>query len=92
MKSNRLTADDIYHVRRAVCTDRPNGKTTVYGRCIFTGIEYEFEVETAELRAWQNGQSIQYAMPSANADKREFLLSGIAPQGWDKYIKSDKED
>ena len=83
---------EVYTVRRASCLDRLNGKTSVFGKCIFTGVEYEFEVETSELRAWRCGESIQHAMPSADANKREFLLSGITPQGWDKYIKSDEED
>ena len=31
---------------------------------------------------WQNGKSIQNAMPYLTADEREFIMTGITPEEW----------
>jgi hypothetical protein len=36
---------------------------------------------------WQAGEHIQTAMPQLTAPEREFLMSGIPPHKWDKYMK-----
>lgn len=33
---------------------------------------------------WQAGEPIQRAMPEVPAEEREFLISGISPNGWHK--------
>ena len=40
------------------------------------------EAEQARVK----GMLIQEAYPTLSADQREFLLSGIVPQEWDKYF------
>jgi hypothetical protein len=34
---------------------------------------------------------IQNAMPNLSTDDREFLMTGVTPEEWDKYIKNDEE-
>jgi hypothetical protein len=50
--------------------------------CVFTGKEYEVIVPTDGLDRWLCGALIQEAMPTVNAEDREFLISGISPEGW----------
>ena len=33
---------------------------------------------------WQAGKLIQDAFPMLNADQREFLMTGLTPEQWDK--------
>jgi hypothetical protein len=39
-----------------------------------------------EYRAWRNGELIQNAMPNTPIDQREFLISGITPEEWEKVF------
>lgn len=73
MKSKELYAEDL-----------GNGKTRVFGPCVFTGEEYSCEVPTQGLQRFLEGEHAQTAMPSVSADDREFLISGISPAGWKK--------
>ena len=64
----------------------PTHSYTFAGPCVITGIEQEITIPANELFAYRQGQTIQEAMPSLNADQREFLMSGISPEGWNKTI------
>lgn len=35
---------------------------------------------------WQAGKLIQDAFPMLNADQREFLMTGLTPEQWDKIF------
>jgi hypothetical protein len=35
-------------------------------------------------KAWQAGGLVQNAFPMLNADQREFLMTGLTPEQWDK--------
>jgi hypothetical protein len=58
------------------------GKCRVWGNCVFTGEPYEVVVDEEGLRRWFSGDPIQSALPDTDADTREFLISGISPNGW----------
>ena len=63
--------------------DQTDGRTRVWGKCPVTKIGYECWVPTLELEAWLlSGKKIQEALASVSADDREFLKSGISPDGW----------
>ncbi len=58
------------------------------------------EVHTLEIpcsptayRDYMAGKTgmIQEALPNVPAELREFILTGITPEEWDKYIGSDDE-
>lgn len=64
--------------------------------CPFTGqmnsmelpiTPWEFE---AGYDAWKNGAYIQDAMPTLNADQREFIKTGITPQKWAEIYGEDE--
>lgn len=54
------------------------------GKCIVTGKTVSVSIPAKELNAYRRGQLIQVAMPSISANDREFLMSGISGEGWDK--------
>lgn len=46
----------------------------------------------AQIDDWQSGTLIQNAMPHLNADDREFLMTGITPEEWEKTFNATGED
>ena len=40
--------------------------------------------------AWFNGKLAQDAFPFLSASEREFLITGITPEEWDKLFSEDK--
>ncbi len=61
------------------------------GSCIQTKKKYSVRVPKAELYAYRQGiQHIQDAMPSVSPGDREFLMTGISPEGF-KQIFSGGE-
>lgn len=56
--------------------------TIIEGQCRVTKKPYSVRVLTTEYQAWRNGTFIQDAMPNTSTDDREFILSGISPEGW----------
>jgi len=54
----------------------------VVGACIVSGEEYSIEVPAEGFTRWQSGTLIQVALPDLSLDDREFLMSGITPDGW----------
>jgi len=63
-------------------TDNGDGTVTISGNCVFTKKPYSVTVNIDEYTCWADGEAIQYAMPNVSADDREFLISGISPEGW----------
>tara|TARA_R110000824_G_scaffold319676_1_gene506680 strand:+ start:415 stop:612 length:198 start_codon:yes stop_codon:yes gene_type:complete len=53
-----------------------------------TGKEASMEIDVTEdqIKAWENGQLIQNAMPNLSADEREFIMTGITPDEWDEVF------
>jgi len=57
---------------------------TVSGNCVFTGKPYAVrDIPKEQWEAFQNGKLAQNAFVGMNADDREFLISGISPEGWE---------
>ena len=52
--------------------------------------ELEIDVNEYQLKLWQTGTPIQIAMPHLSADDREFIMTGITPEEWDKYLGNDE--
>jgi len=58
------------------------------GPCIITGKRYSVFVPGPELFAYRQGALMQNAMPSVSAEDREFLMSGISPEGWELSLRA----
>lgn len=54
-----------------------------------TGItrQQEIAVTYNQLKAWENGELIQNAMPNLTPDEREFIQTGITSNEWDKLFE-----
>jgi hypothetical protein len=46
-------------------------------------------VTQAQLDDWDSGTLIQDAMPNLSADEREFIMTGMTPDVWDKLFGED---
>jgi hypothetical protein len=52
----------------------------------------EIAITEAQYNNWISGMLIQNAMPNLSADDREFLISGITPEEWDKHFGEEEYD
>lgn len=57
-------------------------------KSMFTGKEHTMDIACTpeQLKRWQSGVNIQDAMPNVPADHREFLLTGVTPDEWNKVF------
>lgn len=56
--------------------------------CPFTGKDNTLDIDVTEnqLREWKQGAMIQDAMPTLTENEREFIMTGILPEIWTKYV------
>ena len=57
------------------------------GPCIVTKEEISVTVPAEEVEAYREGKLIQDAMPSLSADEREFLISGMSGEAFDRIME-----
>jgi len=55
---------------------------------IFTGKvrELKLDITQEQIDRWQNGELIQNAMPQLSRDECEFLISGLLPDEWERWV------
>lgn len=59
------------------------GTAVVSGPCTVTKENYSIEVDAVALRFWMTGNGyVQDLFPRLSAADREFLISGVSPEGW----------
>lgn len=56
-----------------------------------TGIEHtkEIDVTQEQLDTWKNGELIQKVMPHLSDNDREFIMTGITTEEWDKAFPEE---
>tara|TARA_R110000772_G_scaffold68438_1_gene151636 strand:- start:205 stop:453 length:249 start_codon:yes stop_codon:yes gene_type:complete len=47
------------------------------------------DITFEQYDAWRDGTLIQDAMPNLTPDEREFLMTGITSEEWDKEYKEE---
>lgn len=57
--------------------------------CPFCGRAYQKMFPADGYRRYQAGEKAQDCFPDRSADDREFLISGICPECWDKTFGED---
>jgi len=72
-------------------TYEPEHTYTFTGPCVVTGKEYSVTVKAESLNKYRRGAFLQEAFKELSRDDREFLMSGISPEGWDKTFGEDDE-
>lgn len=60
----------------------------------FSGITRTLDLDITEdqLKNFENGMSIQKAMPNLTPGEREFILTGIDDKEWDEIFHEDDPD
>ena len=47
-------------------------------------------VDALDIEAWREGALIQDVLGYLSADEREFLMTGITPAEWTKFLGDDE--
>ena len=47
----------------------------------------DLDVTAEEIKAWKAGMLIQDAMPRLTTDEREFMMTGITAEEWEKHYE-----
>jgi 7,8-dihydro-6-hydroxymethylpterin-pyrophosphokinase len=50
----------------------------------------DLDLTLDEYASWRGGELIQNAMPRLNADEREFLMTGITAEEWEKLFSTQE--
>ena len=60
-------------------------------RSVFSGKENTLEINVSEeqVQSWLHGNLIQKAMPNLTPDEREFIMTGILPDEWEKMTSGE---
>lgn len=63
-------------------------------RSRLTGVEHtmDIEVTSEQLDQIDGGRFVQDVCPHLSPGEREFLITGITPEEWDRLIGSDEDD
>ena len=61
---------------------------TFTGRCVVTGKTHSVTVPAEGLFRYHQGAHLQDAFPDVPAEDREFLKSGISPEGWKRTFSN----
>ena len=64
--------------------DNIDGTSKIYGNCVLTGKMYQCIVLTEGINRRIKGENIQDCLPNVSREDREFIISGISPEGWKK--------
>ena len=73
-----------YNVKKI---DNMDGTSKIYGNCVCTGEMYECIVPTEGINKRLKGENIQDCMPNVSKENREFIISGMSPDGWKNLYK-----
>jgi hypothetical protein len=57
---------------------------------IFTGmpVTRDMKVTSEQIANWKNGMLIKDAMPNITSSEREFFVSGVSDEDWEKLFKN----
>lgn len=63
-------------------------------KSILTGVVRvrDIPVTAEQILAWEQGQLIQTAMPNISPEDREFIMTGVVAEEWDKTFKEDENE
>lgn len=84
----------MYILNRCTYTEsyNPVHTYTFTGPCVITGKPYSVTVKGADLYKYHQGALIQDAFPDVSVDDREFMISGVSPEGWKFTFGEDEDD
>jgi len=51
----------------------------------------ELRVPQHQIDSWVRGELIQHAMPQLSADDREYILTGLSSEEWDRLFGEEDQ-
>lgn len=61
--------------------------------CVVTGKHYTVFVNSQDFSDWRDRKKLaQAAFPYLSKEDREFIISGISPEGWEEMLGDDASD
>lgn len=61
--------------------------------CIVTGKPYTVFVKSQDFTDWKERRKLaQEAFSYLSKEDREFIISGISPEGWEEMLSEDASD
>lgn len=60
-------------------------------RSLVSGVErtLDLDITESQIRAWKDGMLAQNAFPNLSADDREFVMTGIVREEWEKLARDE---
>ena len=82
-----------YALNNCTCVEEftPNHVYVFSGKCVMTGKPYSVKCPAEGMFKINQGALIQNAFPGMSLDDREFLISGISPEGWKETFPEEEE-
>lgn len=66
-------------------------QVTIIGRCVVTKKPYSVTVWEHDMAKFESGEDlIQNIFPYLSSGDREFIKTGISPEGWKRMVKEEK--
>jgi hypothetical protein len=62
----------------------------VSGACVISGKLHMVQVPRSAFERWIDGTLIQDAFPNLSNEQREFIKSGISPDGWKEGLPEEE--
>lgn len=83
----------MYALDSCVLSSNEEDPETIFvlGNCVITGKEYEVTTSKKCIMDYISGANLQDAFPNLSDDDREFLKTGISPEGWNQIFGEDNE-
>lgn len=53
-------------------------------------VTIDLPITESQYSAWEGGALAQNAFPNLDADQREFIMTGITPDEWDKHLPDEE--
>jgi len=73
-------------------SESDESKVFALGKCVLTGQEYQTaDFDYQKYLEYRNGAYIQDALASMAPHDREFLISGICPDGWEQMWDEERD-
>jgi hypothetical protein len=73
-------------------SDFDDANYKISGRCVVTGESYYVIANKQAMQQYKDGEYVQVAFPNMSKDDREFLISGISPEGWDQTFDENPDE
>ncbi|MFN9957938.1 MAG: hypothetical protein ACK55I_32945, partial [bacterium] len=72
---------------------RPDMKVEITKNCVVTQKPYTVFVNSQDFIDWKERRKLaQNAFPYLSREDREFIISGVSPEGWEQIFAEDASD